>query len=216
MSVGLLIFLALPVLFGCGDDQISSQDIVADINNDSSTAMDVVESEDTFSEQTVFMDYTEDEKTVSYVDLTRYLGKWYEIATYESPFQMGCTGSTATYAVGQDDNVSVTNECFLESLDGEYKVDTARAEIVNSATNAELLVYFAESFGADYWIIELDGQNSEAPYEWAVVGSSISIFMWILSRTPQMENDRLNMILERLEERGYDTDSLSFTPQPDE
>lgn len=238
MIFGLLFLLALIwSLTGCNDGDEHSDDLDGDMENESSAEMDdsdlneatdgddettdgdidvdvtEIEEDSTEPQVTLFMDYTEDEKTVSYVDLPRYLGKWYEIATYVIPFQEGCTGSTATYALDDDSNVSVTNECYLESLDGEYKVDTARAEIVNAETNAELIVYFTESIGADYWIIELDGQDSEEPYEWAVVGSSLSVFLWILSRTPQMEEERLEAILTRLEERGYDTERLSFTPQ---
>ena len=166
---------------------------------------------------TVFSEYSDEEKTVAYVDLDRYLGKWYEIATFVIPFQQGCTGSTATYAINEaDSSVSVTNECFLDTLDGEYKVDTARAILVNETTNAELIVYFTEEIGADYWIIELDGQDSEDPYEWAVVGSSFPIFLWVLSRTPQMDSERLELILDRLEERGYNLENLSYTAQPEE
>ena len=115
----------------------------ADVDLESWEEEESIETSDT--SETVFMSYTDDEKTVSFVDLERYLGKWYEIATYVIPFQTGCTGSTATYALDGND-VAVTNECMLESLDGEYKVDTARAVIVNEETNAELLVVFLRKF----------------------------------------------------------------------
>ncbi len=208
-NAALVVLLLL--LVGCGDDGGTTLDADADFENWEEE--ESVETSDT--SETVFMSYTDDEKTVSFVDLERYLGKWYEIATYVIPFQVGCTGSTATYALDGND-VAVTNECMLESLDGEYKVDTARAEIVNEETNAELLVFFSENFGADYWIIELDGQESEEPYEWAVVGSSLTIFLWILSRTPQIEETRLTKILARLKERGYDLESLTYTVQPED
>jgi len=216
----LLLFASLISFAGCSDD--SGQPFIPDGDVDDEQTLDgdeeqelgeAEEVEEPEPSETVFASYAAEEKTVSYVDLPRYLGKWYEIGTYVIPFQQGCTGSTATYAL-DGENVSVTNECFLNSLDGEYKVDTARAEIINRETNAELLVYFTEDFGADYWIIELDGQDSEEPYEWAVVGSSFPIFLWVLSRTPQMDETRLGLILDRLEERGYDIEDISFTTQP--
>ena len=163
---------------------------------------------------TIFAPYTEDEKTVASVDLERYLGKWYEVATDVIFFQEDCTGSTATYSLNPDNSIEVNNECYLNSLDGEYYQTLARAEILNTDTNAELLVYFTPDFGADYWIIELDGQEGDEPYEWAVVGSFFDIFLWVLSRTPTMEPERMEMILKRLDERGYDLDNLSFTTQP--
>ncbi len=198
-----------------GDTTDSEEDTMVDGDQDSMENESEDDNEELIS-QTVFSPYVEEEKTVAYVDLPRYLGKWYEIATYTIPFQEGCTGSTATYSLNEDESISVANECFLESLNGEYKIDTARAEVVNTDSNAELVVYFTEDFGADYWIIELDGQDTEEPYEWAVVGSSLSIFLWVLNRTPQMDNGRLDLILERLETRGYDLDNLDFTIQPEE
>jgi len=198
-----------------GDVEDSEENTTTD-GDDDSFEDEIEEEQEAIVSETIFSSYIDEEKTVAYVDLPRYLGKWYEIATYTIPFQDGCTGSTATYGVNEDNSISVTNECFLESLDGEYKIDTARAEIINSETNAELIVYFTEAFGADYWIIELDGSESEEPYEWAVVGSSLSIFLWVLSRNPQIEDTRLEMILDRLEERGYDIEKLDFTLQPEE
>jgi len=163
--------------------------------------------------ETVFSPYTADGKVVEYVELERYLGKWYEIATFEILFQTDCTGSTATYGLNDDGTISVTNECFLQTLDGEYKVDTAVAEIVDAESNAKLSVQFPGAPKAPYWIIELDGQDGEGEYEWAVVGSSLPIFLWILSRTPEMPQERLDAIRERLLERGYDLKELSYTVQ---
>jgi len=163
----------------------------------------------------VFADLTPDGDTVASVDLTRYLGTWYEIATYEQLFQRGCTGVTATYGLNDNGTISVLNECYVGSFDGRYKSIEGFARVRDKATNAKLLVYFTPLFGAPYWIIELDGQTGDQPYEWAVVGSFTDRFLWILSRTPQMDDERLNLILARLAERGYDLDKLSFTPQPD-
>jgi len=163
--------------------------------------------------ETLFAPYTADGKVVEYVDLERYLGTWYEIATFEILFQTDCTGSTATYGLNEDGTISVTNECYLKTLDGEYKVDTAVAEVVDLESNAKLSVQFPGAPKAPYWIIELDGQAGDGEYEWAVVGSSLPIFLWILSRTPEMPEERLDAIKKRLLERGYDLKELSYTLQ---
>lgn len=163
--------------------------------------------------ETVFAPYLADGKVVEFVELPRYLGKWYEIATFEILFQTDCTGSTATYSTNDDGTIAVKNECFLVTLDGEYKVDTAVAKIVDTQSNAKLSVQFPGAPKAPYWIIELDGAEGDGEYQWAVVGSSFPIFLWILSRTPQMPQERLDTIKERLIERGYDLSELSYTVQ---
>ena len=165
--------------------------------------------------ETIFADLTPDGSTVNYVDLERYLGRWYEIATYEQIFQRGCTGTTATYGLNDNGTISVKNECFVGDLDGRYKVANAYARVVDDVTNARLKVFFFPLFGAPYWVIELDGQEGDQPYQWAVVGSPTDQYLWILSRTPQVDDNRLTLILERLAERGYNLDELSFTLQPE-
>lgn len=196
-------------------DSLADDTYSADLSEDNSALPD---SQEDMAEvpKTVFSSYIEDGSVVSYVDLDRYLGKWYEIATFEIVFQTDCTGSTATYALNDDGTISVTNECYLGSLDGEYKIDTAVAEVVDTESNAKLSVQFPGAPKAPYWIIELDGSEGDEPYEWAVVGSSIPIFLWILSRTPQIPEERLDLIRARLEERGYVLKDLSYTVQPDQ
>ncbi|MDP8223825.1 MAG: lipocalin family protein [Candidatus Lernaella stagnicola] len=162
---------------------------------------------------TTFSPLTADGSTVATLDLDRYVGRWYEIATYEQVFQRGCTGTTATYTPRPDSTITVLNECYVGSLDGLYKKTQAYAKVVDKVTNARLKVFFVPLFGAPYWVIELDGRTGDQPYEWAVVGGPTDDFLWILSRTPQMNPDRLDLILETLVERGYDLEKLSFTPQ---
>ncbi|HPQ71480.1 MAG TPA: lipocalin family protein [bacterium] len=228
----LLIGLALVIsLSGCavtdnGDElpaqaagthrHVEPADLAGDDDDDSTDPWSSAEAPalDRLSE-IVFADLTPDGDTVANVDLTRYLGVWYEIATYEQFFQRGCTGVTATYGLNDNGTISVLNECRVGSLDGRYKAIEGFARVRDKATNAKLLVYFTPLFGAPYWIIELDGQDGDQPYEWAVVGSASDRYLWILSRTPQMDDARLSRILERLVERGYDLDKLSFTLQPD-
>ena len=118
-------------------------------------------------------------RTVAGVDLDRYLGTWYEIASYPAWFQKGCTGSTATYSLQTDGRIRVVNQCFRKSLDGPRKTSTGKAVVVDGSSNAKLKVWFFWPFKGDYWIIDLDPD-----YRWAVVGVPSRKYLWILSRTP--------------------------------
>jgi apolipoprotein D and lipocalin family protein len=147
--------------------------------------------------------------TVTSVDLARYLGKWYEIASYPAWFQKGCTGSTADYSLLPDGRIRVVNRCFKGSLDGPLKRSSGKAEVVDKATHAKLKVWFFWPFKGDYWIIDLDPD-----YQWAVVGVPSRKYLWILSRTPTLDGAVYDGILRRVIEKGYDPTRLNLTVQP--
>jgi apolipoprotein D and lipocalin family protein len=142
------------------------------------------------------------------VDLERYAGVWYEIARYPHRFQEGCVGSRATYALRDDGKISVLNECYEESFSGKLRTAQGKAWVVDKETNAKLKVSFFWPFSGDYWIIDL-GED----YEYAVVGHPTRKYLWILSRTKEMEESLYREILVRLREKGYDTSKLIRTPQ---
>ena len=145
---------------------------------------------------------------VDVVDLNRYLGMWYEIASYPSWFQKGCTGSTAEYSLLSDGKIQVINRCHKDSLEGPLKVSKGKAEVVDTATNAKLKVWFFWPFKGNYWIIDLSPD-----YQWVVVGEPSRKYLWILSRTPTMDEAVYQEILERLPQKGYDPAGLRKTAQ---
>ena len=145
-------------------------------------------------------------QAVERVDLQRYLGTWYEIASFPQSFQEGCTATKATYALREDGEIDVRNSCRDESLSGPERTAHGRARVVDTRTNAKLEVSFFRPFWGDYWVIEL----GEA-YDYAVVGHPGRDYLWILSRTPTMEPARYDAILARLAERGYETTRLQRT-----
>ena len=141
-------------------------------------------------------------RTVSQVDLNRYLGRWYEIARYDKRFQKSCRGSRATYSRHEDGRISVLNECY-EAGTGKKRQARGKAWVVDKNDTAKLRVSFFWPFSGDYWIIDL-GKN----YEYAVVGHPDRKYLWILSRTKVMDEKLYREILSRLEKQGYDTGKL--------
>ena len=153
-------------------------------------------------------------QTVPSVDLKRYSGTWYEIARYPNKFQKDCAGNvTATYALKDSGSVAVTNECLKKN--GKTDTATGEAKVVDTTTNAKLKVRFAPEFlsfipkvWGDYWIIDL------APdYSYAVVGDPKRDYLWILSRTPQMDSATYENILHSVEQQGFVPNKLVQTPQ---
>lgn len=148
-------------------------------------------------------------ETVAHVELSSYLGTWYEIASFPQFFQRGCTATTATYTLRDDGDIDVLNRCRKGSLDGELKSALGRARVVDRSTNAKLEVSFFGPFWGDYWII-----NLAADYSYAVVGHPDRDYLWILARTPTMSDVTYKSIIVRLQEQGYETSRLVHTLQP--
>lgn len=155
----------------------------------------------------------EDGTTVERVDVSRYLGTWFEIGTYPILFQQSCAASTATYTEVPE-GIGVRNWCALDSPDGRP------FEIVGTArplddSNARLGVSFFGLGEAPYWVIELDGREGPDPYAWAIVGGPTPSSLWILARTPTVPQPFLDRLLVVLEARGYDLDAISWTEHVD-
>jgi apolipoprotein D and lipocalin family protein len=154
-------------------------------------------------------------ETAAFVDLERYAGKWYEIARFPVFFENGLTGVTAEYALQVDGTVRVTNRGMQGALDGPESKIQGVAKVVDTETNSRLSVRFDPFpvclFSADYWIIEV-GQE----YEYAVVSNPMRNILWILSRTPQMDQTLYDDVVGRLGAEGFDTAKLELTPQPAE
>ncbi|MBS1226412.1 MAG: Lipocalin family protein [Candidatus Aminicenantes bacterium] len=143
------------------------------------------------------------------VDLQRYLGTWYEIATIPQRFQKGCVGVSAHYSLREDGAIDVVNSCRKGTLDGKEKSIRGKAWIVDRTTNAKLKVRFFWPFTGAYWIIELDED-----YQWAVVGHPDRTYYWILSRTPQMDAALYDELIRRAAAKGYDVSKIKKTLQP--
>jgi apolipoprotein D and lipocalin family protein len=146
-------------------------------------------------------------KTVAHVELSRYVGTWHEIARYPNSFQKSCAGSTATYTLREDGEIDVVNRC-RDLRDGSLREAKGRAWVVDPTSNARLKVSFFWPFRGDYWIIDLGND-----YEFAVVGAPSRKYLWVLSRTPIMEDDVFNGIMERIEQQGFERDRVVKSTQ---
>jgi apolipoprotein D and lipocalin family protein len=142
-------------------------------------------------------------EVVPYVDLKKYLGKWYEIAHLPARFQEGCTHTTATYALSEDGSISVLNEC---RRNGKMRQSKGKAKLVDKDSGAKLKVTFFWPFYGDYWIIDL-GKD----YDYAVVGTPNRKYLWILNRTPQIDSKLYSPLIESVKSKGFDVNNLIKT-----
>lgn len=156
-------------------------------------------------------------KTVEFVDLEKYAGKWFEIARYPNKFQKKCvSNTTATYNIKENKEIEVINECLKK--DGKIDKAKGKGKVVDKDSNAKLEVRFAPAFlsflpqvWGDYWILDLD-EN----YDYAVVGDPDREYLWILSRKTTIDTATYEKILENLDNMGFNPNKLIKTPQDTE
>jgi apolipoprotein D and lipocalin family protein len=154
-------------------------------------------------------------EVVPAVDLSRYTGTWYEIARLPFKYQSQCVGDvTATYTLLDDGTIKVVNRCRKES--GEFDEAVGKAKLASAdGPNMKLKVRFAPAFlswlpfvWGDYWMIDL-----ASDYSYVVVGEPDRKYMWILSRTPVMDEATFQGIAGRAKQKGYDLARLIRTQQ---
>ena len=144
-----------------------------------------------------------DNSTVKSVDLNRYLGSWYEIAKYDHVFERGLDYAMANYTLRDDGKIDVLNTGIK---DGRAKDAKGIAKTTNIP--GLLKVSFFGPFYSDYRIMMLDTN-----YQYVLVGGSNDKYLWILSRTPQLDDATRSLILAEANRRGYDTSKLIWVKQ---
>ena len=150
----------------------------------------------------------QDLETVSGVDLQKYSGKWFEIASFPQRFQKGCNCTTAEYTLTSKNYLIVENRCKKDSLNGKSLYIKGKVFSEKNTGNAKLKVQFFWPFKGKYWILDL-----AADYSYAVVGHPNRNYLWILSRTASMDNVVYQEIVSRIEAKGYDVSKILKTKQ---
>lgn len=144
-----------------------------------------------------------DNSVIDYVDLDRYLGSWYEIARFDHSFERGMYATKANYSLNEDGSIEVVNSGYKN---GKFKMSVGKAKLTE--TPALLRVSFFGPFYSDYRILMLDPD-----YQFALIGSKSKNYLWILSRTPMMRVEDLDLILNEAESRGYEVTNLIWVDQ---
>ena len=150
-----------------------------------------------------------DLETVKNVEIQKYLGKWYEIASIPQWFSEGCTATEANYSLRKDGSLNVLNKCNLNSLEGELNVSKGRAWVKDKKTNSKLKVqFFLKSIklpflAGDYWILDLDED-----YTRVLIGDPKRKTLWILAREKTLDEATYQTLLNKAEKAGFDISKM--------
>jgi apolipoprotein D and lipocalin family protein len=136
---------------------------------------------------------------VKNVDLERYSGKWYVVGFIPTSFDKDWDYTTETYTLNKKGDYDI----YTTYRKNDKEKDVRSKGFISKRSNAEWKVQFVWPFRADYWVIELADD-----YSWTVVGHPKQKFLYIMSRTPQMNETLYQEITARCREKGYDTKKL--------
>jgi len=145
---------------------------------------------------------------VSGFELDRYLGKWYEIARLDHSFERGLTSVTADYSLRDDGHVKVINRGYNQEKN-QWKEAEGKAKFVNDPDTAQLKVSFFGPFYGSYIVFGLDKQD----YQYAFVAGPNHGYLWLLARTPQVDEAIIERFINEASQRGFNTDELIFVDQ---
>eukprot|EP00262_Sarcandra_glabra_P009076 TRINITY_DN23072_c0_g1_i1.p1 TRINITY_DN23072_c0_g1~~TRINITY_DN23072_c0_g1_i1.p1 ORF type:complete len:186 (-),score=45.06 TRINITY_DN23072_c0_g1_i1:87-644(-) len=155
-------------------------------------------------------------EVVKGLDLQRYMGRWYEIASFPSRFQpKNGMNTRATYTLQEDGTVHVLNETWSDGKRGYIEGSAYKANA--SSDEAKLKVkFYVPPFlpiipvTGDYWVLFIDEE-----YQYALIGQPTRKYLWILCRQSHLDEEIYNQLVEKAKEEGYDVTKLHKTTQTD-
>lgn len=138
-------------------------------------------------------------------ELNQYLGKWYEIARLDHSFERGLVDVTAEYSMRDDGGVKVINRGY-STKDNEWSEAEGKAYFVEDKDLGYLKVSFFGPFYGSYVIFELDEQE----YQYSFVSGDDTDYLWLLARSPKVDQAVMDKFLSMAEARGFDTSKLIY------
>ena len=137
-------------------------------------------------------------------NIKKFSGLWYEIARMENSYQESCVASSVEYILEKDNTYNVFNRCFENSLEGKLIQYNGSAKKISENNISKLKMRYFYFFTKEYNIIYIND------YKTAVVSNDDFSSVWIMSRSPSINDKELKEILEKLNEK-MNISKLIFT-----
>lgn len=147
-------------------------------------------------------------KTVDYVDIERFMGKWYVITSRATSFEEGAHNAIETYTWNEKKNrIDIAFDYLKDGFDGKKKSMPQKATIENTETNAHWKVNPFLWFKFDYLVIGLADD-----YSWTVIGVPDQKYVWIMAKDYDMSDEKLKEIVDKMAATGYDMSGMVAIP----
>ncbi|TYI25532.1 hypothetical protein ES332_A05G056300v1 [Gossypium tomentosum] len=153
-------------------------------------------------------------EVVKNLDIKRYMGRWYEMASFPSRFQpRNGVNTRATYTLNEDGTVHVLNETFTDGKRGFIEGTAYKADPQSDEAKLKVKFYVPPFLPiipivGDYWVLHLDDD-----YQYALIGQPSRNYLWVLCRQTHMDDEIYNQLVQKAKDEGYDVSKLHKTPQ---
>ena len=142
--------------------------------------------------------------TVEKLDIERFMGDWYVLADIATPFDKDAYAPTEHYVLKSDGMVETTYRYQKGNATGDFKSRTMTAR-----PNPELPSIWGMRliwpFEADYRIVHI-----HPDYETTIVARNKRDFVWLMARTPTIDQSAFDTLLEKVQSLGYAIADLRF------
>ena len=145
-------------------------------------------------------------KTVEFVDLEKFMGKWFVIALVPNMIEKGATNSSDTYALNNDGTIDITYDAIKDGKERQIK---QKGNVIDKSSNAEWTIQMRKPFVPfmkfPFKIVYVD-EN----YEYMAVGYPKNTMGWIMGRSSKISNEDYDKIMSSLIDLGYTKDQFEF------
>jgi len=146
--------------------------------------------------------------TVSHVNLERFMGDWYVIASIPTFVEKGAHNAVESYALNHDGTISTTFTFHKDAFDGKLKKHTPHGFVRDTASNAVWGMQFVWPFKGDYRIVALNDD-----YTQTIIGREKRDYVWIMARTPSISEEDYRRLVAKTAAEGYDVSKIQKVPQ---
>ena len=146
---------------------------------------------------------------VEKVDLQRFMGPWYVIGVIPTFIEKDIYNAIETYELAPDGTIKTTFTFNKGAFDGEAKVMNPKGFVIPGTNNAIWGMQFMWPIKAEYVISHVDADYTET-----IIARSARDYVWIMARTPTIDDARYAALVKKVADMGYDLSKLVKVPQP--
>jgi apolipoprotein D and lipocalin family protein len=136
------------------------------------------------------------------------MGRWYVIGYTAITVDKQAHNAIEHYRLDANGKIQTTYQFRDGSFDGEVKTFTPVGWVYDEKTNAEWRMQFIWPLRSDYIILHVDEDYSET-----IIAHPNRKYAWIMTRSPEVEPNDYERMLQQLQAAGFDTAVVKPLPQ---
>lgn len=145
---------------------------------------------------------------VPYVDLPRYMGNWYVIATIPTRYEKNACNALEIYSLKANGDVDTSFHFNEGAFDGERKQIHSVGIVKRDSGNAIWGVQVFWPLKAQYIVAYL-----KEDYSQVIVARDARDYVWVMARTPAIADGDYDALLARVAAMGYPMEKIRKVPQ---